>query len=610
VRPVSRIPAREFTSIRDSRQWRAFEFAFLWAFLVCAASVAHGADALAQAGDVPLVNLALAEFRNLTPAERALLRFAGSYRSEPGGFAIAGTSAKPDDPSNDPADADKWGKEREVRAELIRWLCVDPRANAQVDPQGIRLLGARIIGKLNLVDVTIPFALTLRNCSIGERMTFEHASLPRLDLDGCYTGEIDGRAAVIRGDLNLDSIRASGEVWFNDSIIGGDLGARGGHFTHSKDEPHETEEANLKKALDLESSRIGGDVWLCYGFEADGAVNLITATIGTSVVFSGTFNNPNNMAIIGAGVAVASDVFFGAFFGKIRVNGGAFLGEAQIGRSVYVQDATFSGAPSEGLGFLGSTFHGFSVPGTSAKEALIWRNVALENGAVLNLDGASVGVLFDDPHSWPTPGKLIVDGFKYERLPDTRSRLRWLALQPEYHPQPYRQLAKVLRDQGDEEGAIAVLVASEDLRYASYGRASALWGDFLNVTIGYGHRPLRTIGWSLLVILIGWPIVWAAKRAGVMRPTWPENIPDTSEPDYEELHPLLYSLDAFLPFVNLHQEHYWWPNSKAIGDCVVFGYKFSLRGSLVRHYLWLQIFSGWLLSAILIAGVTGLMRSD
>ena len=31
------------------------------------------------------------------------------------------------------------------------------------------------------------------------------------------------------------------------------------------------------------------------------------------------------------------------------------------------------------------------------------------------------------------------------------------------------------------------------------------------------------------------------------------------------------------------------------------------RGSLVRHYLWLQIFSGWLLSAILIAGVTGLM---
>ena len=42
---------------------------------------------------------------------------------------------------------------------------------------------------------------------------------------------------------------------------------------------------------------------------------------------------------------------------------------------------------------------------------------------------------------------------------------------------------------------------------------------------------------------------------------------------------------------------------------MIFGYKFRLRGSLVWHYLWLQIFSDWLLSAILIAGITGLMRS-
>ena len=434
--------------------------------------------------------------------------------------------------------------------------------------------------------------------------------LIRIILGGCYTGEIDGRAATIHGDLILDSVHASGEVWFNDSIIDGDVGARGGHFTHSSVEPHETEVAFFKKALDFESARIGGDVWLCFGFEADGAVDLITATIGTSVAFSGTFNNPNNYAIIAQGLVVAGEVFFGGFLGKIHVNGSAIITEARVGAAVYVQNATFSSPHMESIGsFRG--LYGFNAVGMSTK-ILVWQNVALEDGAVLNLDGASVGFLFDDPHSWPAPGQLSLDGFTYEHLafPDAPSRLRWLALQPEYHPQPYRQLAKVLREQGDEEGAIAVLVESENLRYESNGRASALWGDFLDATIGYGHKPLRTIGWSILVILIGWPIVWAAKRAGVMRPTWPENIPHSSEPDYEELHPLLYSLDAFLPFVNLHQEHYWWPNSKAVGDCTVFGYKLRLRGSLVRHYLWLQIFSGWLLSAILIAGVTGLMKSD
>ena len=102
----------------------------------------------------------------------------------------------------------------------------------------------------------------------------------------------------------------------------------------------------------------------------------------------------------------------------------------------------------------------------------------------------------------------------------------------------------------------------------------------------------------------------AAKRAGVMRATWPENAPTSSEPDYEDLHPFLYSLDVFLPFVNLHQEHYWWPDSKTSGQCALFGYQLRLRGSLVRYYLWVQVISGWLLSAILVAGLTGLMRSD
>lgn len=79
-----------------------------------------------------LLKLAEGEFSNLTPAETALMKFAGDYRSEPGGFAAAGPSAIPGDPSNDPAHADEWGAEREVRAELIRWLCVDPRARSSI----------------------------------------------------------------------------------------------------------------------------------------------------------------------------------------------------------------------------------------------------------------------------------------------------------------------------------------------------------------------------------------------------------------------------------------------------------------------------------------------
>src|SRR5262249_28445984 len=38
------------------------------------------------------------------------------------------------------------------------------------------------------------------------------------------------------------------------------------------------------------------------------------------------------------------------------------------------------------------------------------------------------------------------------------------------------------------------------------------------------------------------------------------------------------------------------------GQCALFGYQLRLNGSLVRYYLWLQVISGWLLSAILVAG--------
>jgi hypothetical protein len=243
----------------------------------------------------------------------------------------------------------------------------------------------------------------------------------------------------------------------------------------------------------------------------------------------------------------------------------------------------------------------------------------LEKGAQLMLRDASVGFIVDQERGWPPPGNLVIDGLVYSSFDvhpgdspwDASTRLRWLALQPPgFHLQPYLQLAKVLRESGDEPGAIKVLIAEEDARYRQFGPTGRIAGGFLKATIGYGYKPLRTIGWSLLVILIGWSVVWTAKRAGVMRATWPENSPNAAQPQYEDLHPFLYSLDVFLPFVNLHQENYWWPNSQLSGDCAILGYKFRLRGSLVRYYLWLQVISGWLLSAILVAGVTGLMRSD
>jgi hypothetical protein len=250
---------------------------------------------------------------------------------------------------------------------------------------------------------------------------------------------------------------------------------------------------------------------------------------------------------------------------------------------------------------------------------LFWRNVELRNGATVDLSGARVGMLFDEEKSWPEPGKLLINGFTYDGFgagspSDLRTRLRWIALQPRarvgFEPQPYRQLANVYRESGLDNNAIRVLIAEQDARYARYGPIGRFWGGFLKDTIGYGHRPLLAIFWSFAVVIVGWAVVRTASGAGVMRPTWPETPPASADQEYEPLQPLLYSLDVFLPFVNLHQEHYWWPKPGSSGEFKALGMTLTFRGSIVRYYLWAQIIAGWLLSAIFVAGVTGLLRND
>ena len=605
---------------------------------MCTASIAHGADARAQVGDAPLVRLAAAKFTNLTRAERALLEFVQVGRVERGQFAVAGTSANPDNPSNDPKGAVQWGKVREIRAQLIRWLCVDPDAVKMVDPLGIRILGARIIGALDLFNARVPFGLTLRRCAIPEPMNLSLAAVASLDLGGSYTNEIDAKSLAVLGDIDMNrGFRASGWVELESASIDGDLNCAGGSFTHSKDSENGFWAAQMP-ALSMDGIRIKGTAWLCCGFRSDGGVMLSEATVRDLECFAGRFINPGKYALALNG----TDISGFAVLGKWTAFGKNWGGLESDGLVMFINTKVGAYFRAEGVRFIGKSTepHGLMVDDLSAGSIFL-TGMELQNGATLDLRGASTGALIDDEKSWPQPGRLQIDGFTYSGLwePDTtkpspsstrshrfnataagnaeeykpsaaRSRLRWLGLQDGFHPQPYRQLAKVLREGGDDAGAIEVLIAQQDAHFRNSNWLVRAWAQFLKITVAYGYRPLRTVLWSLAVILLGRIVVAVGARAGVMRLTWPETTPPPAGDPTAGLHPLLYSLDVFLPLVNLHQEHYWWPDESASGEYRLLGRDITIRGSILRYYLWLQIIAGWLLSAIFIAGVTGLMHND
>jgi len=568
-----------------------------------------------------LLQLAAASFPNLTHAERAMLEFAQAGNVAAGEFAQAGPSPNPDDPSNDPRGADEWSKDREIRAQLIRWLCEDPAAVHQVAPTGIRVLGARISGALKLSSVHLPFAIVARRSVMSDGVDIARAEIPYIDLSGSYIGELDAKGLVVHSDLDMANVHSSGEVLIEGARIDGDLNLGGANLHHSKVEMLSWS-APFKAALDGAGVVVGGAARICCGFESDGAVLLQSASINQGLLMWGArLSNPGNVAL----TAIDADIPGGVALGGLLQTLGGFEAQGRVDFELakvklyfQVAHAKFEGAVSENPTLLDlQAGHGLFAAGMTIDGPLTFTDVKFENGAVLNLSGAKVSALVDEEKSWPEPGRLLIDGFSYDSLGsyvgnqiDASSRLRWLALQPGFHQQPYRQLAKVLKESGDDSGAIQVLVAKEDLRYARYGPLGRLWGGFLRYTVAYGHLPMLTIMWSLGFLLIGWLIVRGAKAAAVMRPTYPENALAAGDRRYEHLYPFLFSLDVFLPFVNLHKEHYWWPDADAAGRCRLAGLTLNLRGSIVLYYLWAQIIAGWILSAIFVAGITGLIRGD
>jgi len=564
-----------------------------------------------------LVQLAAAVFPNLTRAEVSLLEHADVKNVVRAMYAVSGPSSNPDDPSNDPANASQWNPQREIRASLIRWMSVDPDAIRQIDPQGIRVLGGKIVGSLDLSQVHVPFAITLRKCAIPDVLEITEAEIPALNLSGSHTSSIHAAVINVPRGLSLNEVHLTGFVDLQQATIG-TLYAVGARLKFAAEPGYAW--APSRTVLNLASATIKGGVNLSDGFEADGGVSVNGSRIGGDLIcISGHFFNPGKVAIDAVGAEIGGYFYLmgaespgvtGLSFergGPAKVNGELRF-RATRTSGVLVWDAVLSGSTGTSDGFFG--------PEMSASAVFFWINVTLDSGTQLDLTGASIGYLGDQERSWPAPGNLIIDGLTYSGFQpgfapvDADTRLKWLALQPNFHPQPYRQLAKVLREMGDEKGAVKVLIAEGDSRYRQMALPGRLIGTFLKYTIGYGHRPLLALFWSLGVVVLGWVMLSIGARAGVVAPSWPEHLPVEATKSHEELHPLLYSLDIFLPVVDLHQENYWWPDATKSGGVSVLGRRITISGRMLRHYLWLQIIAGWLLSGIFLAGVTGLIRND
>lgn len=508
-----------------------------------------------------LLELAARRFGELSPAEQKF--FALVADGKLADFSSAAAA------ENDPAAADRWPAERAIAADRIAWLATDPHAQQQVTHRGIGIKGARIDGRLDLQAANIGFGLHFDHCALAAGISLLGAEVHSLNLSGSCTGRITADGLKAEAGVFLRAgFRSSGRVRLIGAHIGANLDCSDGVFVPTDGE-----------ALVADSMKVAGSVLLNQGFRAGGEVRLLGAEIqGNLSCDKGQFLNPGK-------VALSAD--------RIHVHGNVFVcdGFCGLGR------VAFTSAIVDGY--------------------FVWRNVEGLAETSVDLRSARIGTLWFGRESWPQPGKLLLHGLTYDTL-DNPSALtaemwvEWLRLQPTrpFRPQPYEQLAAVLRSTGQDVDAKDVLYFKEidRSRHSELSWSQVPWYRIFGPLIGYGYKPWRAFWVSVAIVVLGAVLFGIGGHYGLMAPCKATDYmgDDSGQlpADYPHLSAFMYSLDTFTPLIDLDQANYWLPAANR-GPACDLGPLHITAGGLLRMYMWFHIMAGWVLSTLLFVGLTG-----
>ncbi|RMQ49513.1 hypothetical protein ALQ04_03436 [Pseudomonas cichorii] len=615
----------------------------------------------------------LSDFGSLWPAERQLLE-----------HCKAGTEAKvglklPVELSNS----------NRVRAEFIRFLALGGDEQAPVHEHGVQLRGAYVEGRLNLQSTVVPMALWLRFCAFERPLVLTDATLSnslllygsslkgveasrlkivgvlslkkvtsvgKVNLDGgdikgqitLSEASLDGKGSwalsaenmVCQGSLHLGGVKTNGMISLLAARIGGEIACDEACFSVSEG-----------PAFSADRAIVDGSVFMRNGFSAKGCVRFLGAKVhGQFNCLGGQFDGGGADALRMDGAFVGGSLFLGRGF---KATGTVVLRGVVLKGDLVIRDA---GQITE-----------LKAQRINIDGSLILRNLVDPIGKA-SFTGGRAGSLNDDSKSWGDD--LDINGFVYNFIHvseqmSTGDRLNWLDKQrapsikpsqlPEFYPQPWRQLQKVLDEMGHAEEARQVGIAFEDrLRDKGLiGQSPTHWPEplrngyrclmvFLHWMYrplsGYGYRPMLLLPWFLGVWLLCAAFYWwAADHKAIFAPSDPlvfQNAsykhcspplePTGNEPagsanwylcdalpqEYTAFSPIAFSLDLLLPLVNLHQEDDWapvieTPKANILEEFFSF---FTSAKRWVRFVMWFEILAGWGFSLLFVAVVSGLAR--
>jgi hypothetical protein len=240
------------------------------------------------------------------------------------------------------ADAAMDGGKRTVQAALLRRCCHELKD--QIDPRGLRLTNAVVVGCLDLAGLAVPFPLRFDGCEFDSAVVVEGAELFELSLTGCpRLPGLLGNGLRLRRDLNLSRSRIAGAhwtsasmskrsaVWLCESEIGGRLLCVGA-----------TIDGQGHRSIQADRIHVGGAVRLIRQFRARGELRLLGARIEGPLDLGGA----QFESVGGEAIDIADAIIEGSMFlvedpagHRPVVRGRIHMGSARIAGRLLIRNA-------------------------------------------------------------------------------------------------------------------------------------------------------------------------------------------------------------------------------------------------------------------------------
>jgi hypothetical protein len=418
---------------------------------------------------------------------------------------------------------------------------------------------------------------------------------------------LDASGLTVGGSAQLRNVCARGQINFINASIKGSFDLSGSLLIQD----------DSKAAMLVTGTQVGGPILLNERFESRGFVRIYGGTVGNNIEAIGArFQAKASHALTIEDVEIQRNVYLRSGKDSFRAYGGLRLNGSVVKGNLDLTGAHIEPHPS---GYRNGklSVHHVRVQGTA-----FLRGLAISDE--LDLTDSSFSTLEDDESSWPVWGDLKLNGLTYGTVFPLNAdiRLRWLTLasrvgrtpaksegEADFVAQPYEHLIQTMRRLGHDRDARRLAIEKEVAMRRSGAFGSGLKGNLkrfahwaYGATMRYGYRPQFSLFYGLLlnVILVA---AFYAGASDFMLPTKDKALSDWNTkkevmPPYPSFSPIAYSIDTFVPILNLQQRDNWQVNDH------------TRTGFVLRMYLWIHSMLGWAITTLTVAGFSGLVRKS